>query len=169
VAFRSEALDPARHDLGALNCGEPELDVWLREQAAGAEARRVARTFVWVDTEANPDLVIGYYSLTGHRLVRDVLPKSIGRGSPTEIPAVLLARLALDQSRHGAGAGGALLADALGRIVVATQTVAARFVVVDALHEHAATFYEHYGFRRISDTLRLVQKLSDIAAAIAPR
>ena len=60
MAFRSGALDPARHDLGPLNSGEPELDVWLQEQAAGAEARRVARSFVWVDTEANPDLVIGY-------------------------------------------------------------------------------------------------------------
>jgi GNAT superfamily N-acetyltransferase len=169
VAFRSEALDPARHDLGALNSGEPELDVWLREQAAGVEARRVARTFVWVETAANPDLVIGYYSLTGHRLVRDVLPKSIGRGSPGEIPAVQLARLALDQAHHGGGAGGALLADALGRIVVATQTVAARFVVVDALHETAATFYEHHGFLRIQGTLRLVQMVSDIAAAIELR
>lgn len=166
MAYRSEALDPARHDLGTLNSGEPELDLWLREHAAGAEARRVARTFVWVAPEGNPDLVVGYYSLTGHRLVRDVLPKSIGRGSPAEIPVVLLARLVFDQAHHGAGAGGALLADALGRIVVATQTVAARFVAVDALHEQAATFYEHHGFRRIPGTLRLVQKLSDIAAAI---
>jgi hypothetical protein len=113
--------------------------------------------------------VIGYYSLTGHRLVRDVLPKSIGRGSPAEIPAVLLARVASDQARQGAGAGGALLVDALGRIVIAIPTVAAGFVVVDALHEHAATFDEHHGFRRIPGTLRLVQKMSDIAAAIELR
>jgi GNAT superfamily N-acetyltransferase len=132
-------------------------------------ARRVARTFVWVDTAANPDLVIGYCTLTGHRLVRDALPKSLGRGSPAEIPAVLLARLTLDQAHHGAGVGGALLVDALGRIVIATKTVATRFVVVDALHDHAATFYEHHGFRRIQGTLRLVQKVSDIAAAIELR
>jgi GNAT superfamily N-acetyltransferase len=165
VGYRSEALDPDRHDLSALNSGEPELDGWLLEHAAGAEARRVARTFVWVADE-RADLVVGYYSLTGHRLVRDALPTSIGRGSPTEIPAVLLARLALDRGQQGTGAGGALLADALGRIVVATQTVAARFVVVDALHERAAGFYEHHGFRRIAGTLRPVQKVSDIAAAI---
>jgi hypothetical protein len=53
--------------------------------------------------------------------------------------------------------------------VIATKTVAARFVVVDALHEHATTFYEHHGFRRIPGTLRLVQKVSDIAAAIELR
>lgn len=42
-----------------------------------------------------------------------------------------------------------------------------RFLVVDVLHEEAATFYKHHGFRRIPDTLRLVQKVSDIAAAFS--
>jgi len=141
------------------------MDTWLREHASGAEARRVARTFVWTTEEQT---VMAYYSLTGHRIVRDELPKSIGRGSPSEVPAVLLARLALDQSLQGQGLGGVLLADALERIVVATQTVAARIVVVDALHERAATFYENFGFTRIPGTLRLVQKVSDVAAALRP-
>lgn len=166
MAYRSEPLDPARHDLNALACGEPTLDGWLREQAAGAAARRVARTFVWVQSDRDPERVVGYYSLTRHRLVRDDLPRSIGRGSPTEIPAVLLARLALDGTHQGGGNGGALLADALARIVVATDIVAARFVVVDALHERAAGFYEHHGFRRIPGSRRLVQKVSDIAASL---
>lgn len=149
-----------------MDSGESELDEWLRLHAAGAEARRVARTFVWVDPASEPDLVRGYYSLTAHRLVRDGLPGAIGRGSPAEIPAVLLARLALDASCQGTGMGGVLLVDALARVVVATQTVAARFVVVDALTEPAAAFYQHHGFRRVPGTLRLVQKVSDIAAAI---
>jgi len=41
-----------------------------------------------------------------------------------------------------------------------------RFVIADVLHERAAGFYEHHGFRRIPGKLRLVQKVSDIAAAI---
>jgi len=166
VTFRSEPLDPARHHLGEFDSGEPELDTWLREHAAGAGARRVARTLVWVAPDTDPDRAVGYYSLAGHRLVRDDLSRSIGRGSPTEVPAVLLARLALDRTHHGGGNGGALLADALARIVVAAHIVAARFVVVDALHEKAAGFYQHHGFRRIPDTLRLIQKVSDIAAAL---
>ena len=63
--------------------------------------------------------------------------------------------------------GGVLLVDALARVVVASRTVAARFVVVDAVDDRAAAFYEHHGFRRVPGTPRLVQKVSDIAAAIA--
>lgn len=48
----------------------------------------------------------------------------------------------------------------------ATKVVAARFVVVDAIDDEAARFYEHYGFRAIPGTMRLVQKLSDVAAAL---
>lgn len=85
----------------------------------------MARTFVWVGPDTDPDRAVGYYSLAGHRLIRHDLPRSVGRGSPTEIPAVLLARLALDRSHHGGGNGGALPADALARIVVATDIAAA--------------------------------------------
>ena len=163
MTFHSEALDPGRHVVAAFDSGEPDLDRWLHDHASGAEARRVARMFVWC--QGTGDVVVGYYSLTGHRLVRDDLPKSFGRGSPNDVPAVLLARLALHGRLHGQGLGGALLSDAMERVVAATALVAARFVVVDALHETAATFYEHHGFRRIPGTLRLVQKVSDAAAA----
>lgn len=167
MAYRSESFEPMRHELTPFRCGEPGLDTWLCDQAPGAAARRVARTFVWVDPETAPEVVVGYYSLTGHRLVRDDLLRSIGRGSPIEIPAVLLAQLALDETCQGSGTGGVLLADALARIVVATDIVAARFVVVDALHDRAAGFYRHYGFQQIPGTMRLVQKISDVAAALA--
>ena len=169
TGYRSQRYDPLRHDAAGFDSGEPTLDEWLRQHAAGADARRTARTFVWTDTIGlgdGPERVIAYYSLTGHRLVRSDLPRKIGRGSPDEIPAVLLARLAVDRSAQGGGIGGAVLADALSRVVDATSIVAARFVVVDALHERAATFYEHHGFTRIPDTLRLIQKISDIAAAL---
>jgi GNAT superfamily N-acetyltransferase len=81
---------------------------------------------------------------------------------------VLLARLALDRSLHGQGLGGALLAEALARVVAVAETVAARFVVVDAIDKHAAGFYEHYGFKRITGTSRLVQKVTDVSAALEP-
>jgi len=163
VSLRSERLDPERHDVRAFSCGEPSLDSWLREQAVPATARRTARTWVCVDEDG---LVVGYYALAAHKVARGDLPSRIGRGGPVEIPAVLLARLALSQPLRGQGLGAVLVADALQRVVDATQTVAARLVVVDALHEPVARFYESLGFRRLPASLLLVQEVADIEAAL---
>lgn len=163
MEFRSQRLDPERHDVRAFNCGEPSSDLWLREQAVLASARQTARTWVWLDENG---AVVGYYALAAHKVARDDVPTKIGRGRPVEIPAVLLARLALSESLRGRGLGAVLVADALERVVEATQIVAARLVVVDALHERVARFYEALGFRRVPDSLLLVQKLSDSEAAL---
>lgn len=158
----SEALGD-HHDPSAFCSGQPSLDSWLAQHARGAEARRVARTFVWHDGDG---VVVAYYSLAAHVLMKEQLPRALGRGSPERIPAVLVARLALDSRLQGNGLGSVVLAEALGRVVEATTAVAARFVVVDAIDAEAARFYEHHGFTPIPGTMRLVQKLSDVAAAV---
>ncbi|MDQ2836475.1 MAG: GNAT family N-acetyltransferase [Actinomycetota bacterium] len=160
----SAPLQLDRRTVDTFDSGEPELDSWLRSHAAGSDERRITRTFVW--TEYDSTRVIGYYSLMAHQLIRDALPKSIGRGSPDTIPAILLARLALDKSHQGSGNGAGLLGDAMERAAVAAANVGARFLVVDALHDQAAAFYQHFGFKRIPATLRLVQKVSSILASI---
>lgn len=165
MRFRSDRLDSERHDLSTFACGEPSLDAWLREQAVPATARRTARTWVWTDQNST---VVGYYALAAHKVAREAIPAKMGRGGPTEIPAVLLARLALTTPLRGQGLGEVLVADALARIVDATQIVAARLVVVDALHERVARFYETLGFRRVPGSLLLVQKIADIEIALSP-
>lgn len=160
----SSPLDDTRHTLSGFDSGESSLDEWLVNSAVGSDARGITRTFVWTYPETGT--AIGYYSLMAHVLQRAALPIALGHGSPTDIPAVLLARLALDKRSQGHGLGGALLADALERAAMAARNVGARFAVVDALHERACTFYQHYGFRRIPDTLRLVQKMSSIEVAL---
>jgi GNAT superfamily N-acetyltransferase len=160
----STQLDDTRHTLTGFDSGEASLDEWLLTSALGSDARGITRTFVW--TKVDTTKVIGYYSLMAHVLNRDALPKSIGHGSPLDIPAILLARLALDKSTQGRGLGGALLADALERSMMATRNLGARFVVVDALHKNAAEFYLHFGFKLIPGTSRLVQKMSSIEASL---
>jgi GNAT superfamily N-acetyltransferase len=120
---------------------------------------RSGRTWAWIQGDA----VVAYYTLAGHVIEREALPENLGRGSPDRIPAVLIARLALHQSLHGRGLGGVLLADASRRIVAVTDIVAARFAVVDAIDDGAGHFYEHYGYRLVPGTRRLVRKVSDLA------
>jgi GNAT superfamily N-acetyltransferase len=155
----TEPFDPSSHDVSAFSCGRPVLDDWLRESAAGALARKVATTFV--RTTPGSKAVVAYYSLAGHLILREDLPRTVGHGSPRHVPAVLLARLAVDRSLQGSGAGADLLVDALGRVVAASRPVAARFVVVDALDDDAHRFYEHFGFTSL-DGRRLVRKVSAV-------
>ncbi len=162
-AFVSETLAD-QHLLEQFSCGNDALDTWLHKHARHAQSMRTARTFVWHDGD---QLVVAYFSLAAHLVVRADLPPRIGRGAPDAIPAVLLARLALDRSLHGQGLGGELLVDALSRAVQASEVAAARLVVVDAIDEAAASFYGHHGFTAVpGNRQRLVQKISDIAAAL---
>lgn len=152
------------HDLARFDCGEPELERWLKASALHAERMRTARTTVWHQGDRR---VVAYFALAAHLIRREDLPPRIGRGSPTLIPSILLARLALDRSLHGEGLGEQLLLDALLRGLRASEIAGARLFVVDALHARAATFYEHFGFTRLAgDPYRLVQKVADIAAAL---
>lgn len=163
VPLSANSAGASAYDLGEFDSGQAELDVWLAEHALDAQRRRTARTFIQADESG---VALAYYSLAAHVLQQAELPHRLARGEPRQIPAVLLARLALDRSLQGRGLGGILLADALLRVVVASDTVAARYVVVDAIDDRAAAFYEHHGFRRIPTTRRLVQSINDIASAL---
>jgi GNAT superfamily N-acetyltransferase len=104
-------------------------------------------------------------------LHRDNLSRTQARSLPAEIPAVLLAKLALDTSLHSRGLGADLLVDALTRCVQAGQLVASRYVVVDAINDNAAAFYRRYGFTEVPSTgapTRLLRRLKDIAADLEP-
>lgn len=153
----------ARHDLAGFACGNATLDRWLASAALTADAMGTARTYVWT----NEDLVSGYFSLCPHEVRRDDLPSKLGHGAPHSIPAILLARLALDHRLHGQGLGASLLLDALHRATDAIEIAGGRLIVLDAIDEPARRFYEHHGFRAApSRPARLFRKASDVAATL---
>lgn len=163
--FHSARFDPERHDVAGFTCGEPVLDDWLRDHASTEDRRGHSRTFVWTDAT---DRVVAYYTLSAHKVAREDVPKRIGHGGPREIPATLIGKLALSVDLRGQSLGVVLLADALDRIAVAAEQVGAKLVVVDALHEKVATWYEALGFRWVPGSLVLVLPVKDVAAARDP-
>lgn len=148
-------------DLTRLDCGNASLDVWLRKSALHTEAMRTVRTFVW----AVDGTVVAYYAVAAHSVPRDSLPSSLGRGSPSVIPAYLLAKLALARRLHGRGLGTAVLGDAVERCLIAGISAGARLVVVDAADDAAGRFYESHGFSRTLVPGRMAMKTSDVASA----
>ncbi len=159
------AVEPlGEHDLDRFDCGNIELTEWLKQHAAAA-TKQGTRTYVVV-SEGSTD-VVGYFSIAPHLVERDAAPKKLGRGAPRQIPAVLLAKLALDVSEQGTGLGAELLVIALSLIVEAARRGGGKVVVVDAIDADAAKFYEHHDFEPIPDNpRRLVRKLSSVAAAL---
>ncbi len=68
---------------------------------------------------------------------------------------------------RGHGLGSRLLAEALRRAVAASDTVAARLVVVDAIDDRAAAFYRDRGFIDIEENpRRLFRKIAVIRRSL---
>jgi GNAT superfamily N-acetyltransferase len=161
VTFRVEPLD--EHEVESFQSGVEELDQWLIQHARTA-AGQGTRTYVLVHADAS---VVGYFAITPHLLRRDEAPSRIARGAPREIPAILLAKLALDRSQHGSGLGSELLVSAIATIVEAARRAGGPLIVVDAISDQARRFYEHHDFQPLpGNDRRLVMKLSTAAKAI---
>ncbi len=163
AGLRLERLD-SHHDLSEFDSGNDELDGWLRRHALAAQQMDSARTFVLT----YQDWVVGFFSLTMGSVLRQDAPARLVRGLPTyPVGMVLLARLAVDRREQGRGLGGTLLAEALRKALAAGEAAAARLVVVDAIDEDAARFYERYGFVPAPEhRLRLYRRMKDIARSL---
>jgi len=168
--MRIERLGPS-HQVGGFSCGVKALDDWLKHHALENQDRNLSRTFVLVD---DADSVVGYYALSMGGVSRADLPRRLGRGLPAyEIGMVLLARLAIVETRHGDGLGRDLLVDAIVQAAAAGEHAAAKFIAVDPIDESARTFYRHFGFMDITDDesgrmfLRIDEALASIEEAAA--
>jgi len=149
------------HVLDQFACGKPPLDEWLKQHARN-DTDQGTRTYVVVDT--GDKSIVGYFAIAPHLLERDAVSPQIGRGAPRQIPAILLAKLALEQRSQGAGLGRVLLVRALEKIIDAAKQAGGKLVVVDAIDDEAAAFYEHHGFVRVpSNPHRLLMKMSTAA------
>lgn len=145
MAYRIRAFS-AGIDTDCFRCGQTALDEYIRRYASQDAKRGLARVFA-ATPDAEPRRLAGYFTLSAASVGAADLPESLRRKLPRyPVPVALLGRLAVDASFQGKGLGGLLLADALLKVVHASQVLAMAGMVVDAKDETAAAFYCHYGF-----------------------
>jgi predicted N-acetyltransferase YhbS len=158
-----ERLD-AHHDVSTFDSGNEVLDAGLLGHALAAQRMDSARTFV----ATRSGRVVGYFSLTMGSVLRAEAPAKVVRGMPAyPVGMVLLACLAVDRSQQARGVGAMLLAESLRKAVAAGEVAAARLIVVDAVDDDAAAFYERYGFVRTPEyPLRLHRRMKDVRASL---
>jgi GNAT superfamily N-acetyltransferase len=124
------------HDASAFDCGEPALNDWLRHRALKNESR-FSRTYVVCEGKR----VVAYFCISAGAVERAAAPGRLRRNAPDKIPVSVIGRLAVSRSHAGKGLGADILADALRRIAVASQSIGIGAVLVHAKDDAAKRFY----------------------------
>ncbi len=135
----------ADHDLAQFDCGNDELNRFLKRFALANQQAQYTQTYVACRTT----IVVGYYSLAFGSVAHERAPDRVNKGhSRHPIPVMILARLAVDLSVQGEGLGQGLLKDALERTARAADIGGLRAMLVHAKDDSARIFYEHFNFER---------------------
>lgn len=151
------------HDVNHFNSGEASLDLWLKTRALQNQNSGVSRTFVISEHSQ----VIAYYALSTGIIRNNQAIGRFRRNMPSEIPIILLGRLAVDQKAKGLGIGRGLIKDAALRVIQAADIIGVRGLVVHALSEDAKRFYEHVGFTSsLVEPMLLMITLSELKLAM---
>lgn len=155
MTLRVERLSRAHRPLldGFVN-DEPDLVAYLRRWALVHQERdHLGRTRLAVDETSQPRIA-GFFTLAAASLDREaVTGGDLARLPRYPIPAILLARLAVDTRVQGQGLGTWLFDEALQRTLglAADGPIGFRVLVTDAKNERAAVFYQRRGMVALAE------------------
>lgn len=157
IVVRFEKLAPKRHDRKRFDCGVEALNRYVREIANQDTKRNLTRVYVLAESSR----IIGYCSISAHMVSCANMPSSHAFGGYDGLPFLLLGRLAVDKEYQKRGYGDALIAHAFAITRDVAERVGVIGMVVDAKDENAASYYEKFGFHRLTSTKqRLMLPLS---------
>jgi len=165
--FRIELLSE-HHDRSTFSCGVAELDEYLRRFAGQDQRRDLTRCFVLVK-QSELRRILGYYTLSNAAVVRSGNSDDPLTSPYPEIPALLIGRLAVDQSLQGLGWGRRLLLHILQHAQRLSDESGFALMLVDPFDERAARFYAHFGFHPLGDGHRMYMRMKDVRATFADR
>jgi predicted GNAT family N-acyltransferase len=152
----------ATHKKSEFDCGNELLTSYFKNQANQDVKRLLSRCFVIID---NDNGVKGYYTISSSSINRDLIPENIKSKLPrsyTDIPVILLGRLARDNKHKGYGIGEMLLLDALKRCYDVSLNLGCMAVIVDPIDEKAKDIYLKYGFILLPDSNRMFISMATV-------
>lgn len=138
-----------RHDRKGFDCGDADLNGWLKQTARQHKEKGISSTFVAVADEESTE-VLGYYAIGLAEIVNADLPAQYGKRLPTRVPAFRLGPLATALQHQRKGVGEHLLFDAIDRVTRIVKEVGGIGLVVNA-KPSAVDYYRRYGFEQMAD------------------
>lgn len=143
-------LDKTHHDRSAFECGENELNVFIRTQAARHMEIGISKTMLLptsVPLSNGKCPICAFYTIAPSSIRRETLPASLAKKLPLyPVPVFLLAQMAVHTEYQGKGLGKVTLIKALEYLWNMNAYMRAFAVIVDCLNEAAEQFYKKYGF-----------------------
>ncbi|MBW2100299.1 MAG: GNAT family N-acetyltransferase [Deltaproteobacteria bacterium] len=143
-------LDKAIHDRAQFDCGEVELNGFIRTKAAKHMKVGISRTMLLPASVPLPDgkyPICAFYTIAPGSISRETLPKKLMKKLPRyPVPVFLLAQLAVHLKYHGQGLGKITLIKAIEYLWEINSHMRAYAIIADCLNENAEHFYSKYGF-----------------------
>ncbi len=149
------------HNRKLFDCGDDEVNRFLREQALQDHEKDMSRTMVLTDDQVDHGRIIGYHTLAMRQVKQEEIPRDKPRIKRT-IPVVLLGQLGVDKAFQGRGLGEVPLMDAQARIDEISSRTGVRAMMLDARDESLARWYEHHDFVRFPGQLRMFKSIAAI-------
>ncbi|MFZ0451431.1 MAG: GNAT family N-acetyltransferase [Desulfatiglandaceae bacterium] len=134
------------HNRQGFDCGNADLDRYLRDTARQHSEKGISHTFVLVDEE-NPSEILGFFTLASCEILVEKLPEKY----PSRAPAVKLGRLAVAKHKQKRGLGTHMMINAMGRVLKVWEHLGLIGFFVDAKNDEAALFYHQFGFIPLPD------------------
>lgn len=150
-----------QHERKQFDCGDDEVNRFLREQALQDHEKDMSRTMVLIDDEADQTLIIGFHTLAMRHVRQEDIPKDKPK-IKRSIPVVLLGQLGVDRAFQGLGRGDLLLMDAQARVDEISRRTGIRAMMLDARNERLAEWYEQHDFVRFPGQLQMFKSIAAI-------
>ena len=133
------------YDLKKFDCGVPDLNEFIQNDALKYEEERLARTFLLIYDEKE---LIGFFSLVNDaiRLEDDEKEEDVLTCPLHEFPATKIARLAVQKDHQDKQLGTLMVKLAIG-FILDCEHGASRFVTVDS-YPDKVPWYEKFKFVR---------------------
>ena len=148
-------LNKVLHDRENFDCGEKELNIFIKTQASKHMKVGISKTMVLVDKSMQNNgkhPICAFYTIAPTSIKRAELPNNLAKKLPHyPIPVFLIAQLAVNQKYQGKGLGKITLVKALEYLWQVSSQMAAFAIIVDCLNKNVQEFYQRYDFKVLGE------------------
>ncbi|AIS58211.1 GNAT family N-acetyltransferase (plasmid) [Vibrio coralliilyticus] len=169
-------LSKSMHDRSSFDCGESELNTFIKTLAAKHMQAGISRTMVLPSSQLllnRKYAICAFYSVAPSSISRESLPAKLAKTLPRyPIPVFLLAQLAVHKEFHGSGLGKISLIRALKYLWGVNHHMRAYAIVVDCLTDSAQAFYTKFGFEVLCEhngRIRMFLPMKTVEQLFSPK